>query len=52
VTRPLGPLVAAPIMQLSLGAPYVIAGVLKSVYDTALYRAFRRRPPRWSTDED
>jgi MFS family permease len=47
VTRPLGPLVAAPIMQVSLGAPYVIAGVLKSVYDLALYRAFRRQPPRW-----
>jgi predicted MFS family arabinose efflux permease len=48
VTRPLGPLVAAPIMQVSLGAPYVIAGVLKSVYDLALYRAFRRQPPRWT----
>jgi MFS family permease len=48
VTRPLGPLVAAPIMQVSLGAPYVIAGVLKSVYDLALYRAFRRRPPSWT----
>ncbi|HEU0248456.1 MAG TPA: MFS transporter [Gaiellaceae bacterium] len=48
VTRPLGPLVAAPIMQVSLGAPYVVAGVLKSVYDLALYRAFRRRPPRWT----
>lgn len=47
-TRPLGPLVAAPIMQLSLGAPFVVAGVLKCVYDTALYRAFRRHPPRWT----
>lgn len=49
VTRPLGPLAAAPIMQVSLGAPFVIAGVLKSVYDLALYRAFRRRPPRWTS---
>jgi MFS family permease len=48
VTRPFGPLVAAPIMQVSLGAPYVIAGVLKSVYDLALYRAFRRQPPHWT----
>ena len=24
-----------------------IVGVLKSVYDLALYRAFRRQPPRW-----
>jgi predicted MFS family arabinose efflux permease len=47
-TRPLGPLAAAPIMQLSLGAPFVIAGALKSAYDLALYAAFRRRsPPRW-----
>ena len=50
VTRPFGPLVAAPIMHVSLGAPFVVAGVLKSVYDTALYRAFRRRPPRWKSD--
>ena len=48
VTRPLGPLAAAPILQVSLGAPFVIAGVLKSAYDLALYRAFRRRPPRWT----
>jgi predicted MFS family arabinose efflux permease len=47
-TRPLGSLAAAPIMQLSLGAPFVIAGALKSAYDLALYAAFRRRsPPRW-----
>ncbi len=46
VTRPLGPLVAAPIMQVSLGAPFAIAGALKSVYDLSLYTLFRRRPPR------
>jgi MFS family permease len=46
-TRPLGPLVAAPIMQVSLGAPFAIAGAIKSAYDLALYAAFRRRPPRW-----
>jgi hypothetical protein len=46
-TRPLGPLVAAPIMQVALGAPFAIAGAIKSVYDLALYAAFRRRPPRW-----
>ena len=48
VTRPLGPLAAAPILQVSLGAPFVIAGALKSAYDLALYAAFRRRPPRWA----
>ena len=50
VTRPLGPLVAAPILQLSLGAPFVVAGALKTVYDLTLYRAFRRRPPSWAND--
>jgi MFS family permease len=48
VTRPLGPLAAAPILQVSLGAPFVIAGALKSAYDLSLYAAFRRRPPRWA----
>jgi predicted MFS family arabinose efflux permease len=48
VTRPLGPLVAAPIMQVSLGAPFLIAGALKSAYDLALYAAFKRRAPRWT----
>lgn len=48
VVRPLGPLAAAPIMQVSLGAPFAIAGALKSVYDVALFGLFRRRPPRWT----
>ncbi len=42
VTRPLGPLAAAPIMQVSLGAPFAIAGVLKSAYDLSLYALYRR----------
>jgi hypothetical protein len=49
VVRPLGPLAAAPVMQASLGAPFVIAGALKGVYDLLLYAAFRRtalRPER------
>ena len=46
VTRPLGPLVAAPILQVSLGAPFVIAGAVKSAYDLMLFADFRRRPPR------
>ena len=45
MTRPLGPLVAAPILQVSLGAPFLVAGVIKSAYDVLLYRAFRRHPP-------
>ena len=46
VVRPFGPLVAAPVMQVSLGAPFVIAGLLKSVYDLTLYQSFRGRPTR------
>ena len=48
VVRPFGPLAAAPIMQVSLGAPFLIAGALKSAYDLMLYAAFRRRSPERS----
>ena len=48
VVRPLGPLAAAPIMQVSLGAPFLIAGALKSAYDLMLYAAFRRGSPERS----
>ncbi|HET7743281.1 MAG TPA: MFS transporter [Gaiellaceae bacterium] len=41
VVRPIGPLVAGPIITVSLGAPFVIAGALKSVYDLGLYALFR-----------
>jgi MFS family permease len=43
VVRPLGPLAAAPILQVSLAAPFVIAGALKSAYDVILYTRFRQR---------
>jgi MFS family permease len=42
VGRPLGPLLSGPIIAVSLGAPFVIAGVIKSVYDLGLYATFRR----------
>jgi len=42
VVRPPGPLVARPIIAVSLGAPFVIAGALKSFYDLGLYALFRR----------
>jgi MFS family permease len=45
VVRPLGPLVAGPIIAVSLGAPFVIAGALKSVYDLGLYALFRKAEP-------
>jgi MFS family permease len=47
--RPVGPLVAGPLAQLSLGAPFVVAGALKAVYDVALYVRFRRIPVRSAT---
>jgi MFS family permease len=39
--RPLAPLAAGPLLQLSLAAPFLAAGVLKSVYDLGLYVLFR-----------
>jgi MFS family permease len=42
VVRPIGPLLSGPIITVSLGAPFVIAGALKSVYDLGLYALFRR----------
>jgi MFS family permease len=46
IVRPLGPLVAGPILTISLGAPFVIAGTLKSIYDLGLYALFRHvKPP-------
>ena len=42
----ISPLFAAPLMASATvaGAPFVIAGVLKIVYDLLLYRAFKARP--------
>jgi MFS family permease len=42
VTRPVAPLVGGAALTIALGAPFVIAGVLKSVYDVGLYATFRR----------
>ena len=41
VTRPVAPLLAGITLQGALGAPFLIAGVLKSVYDLGLYALFR-----------
>jgi predicted MFS family arabinose efflux permease len=58
LVRPFGPLGAGFVMQrIAFGAPFFIAGALKSVYDLALYAVFRKvqlpedtatppRPPR------
>jgi len=42
LARPLGALVAGGLLQGAfVGAPFLLAGALKSVYDLALYRLFR-----------
>jgi predicted MFS family arabinose efflux permease len=44
VARPIAPLLAGVALQAALGAPFAIAGALKSVYDLRLYALFRRVP--------
>ena len=41
VTRPLAPLLIAPLLAVGAGAPFLVAGALKSVYDLGLYALFR-----------
>ena len=42
--RPLGPLVAGALQQVALGAPLLVAGVIKGAYDIALWRWARHLP--------
>ena len=43
--RPFGPAVGAALsVNIGLGAPFVAAGILKSVYDLLVWRVFRRVP--------
>ena len=44
VTRPVAPLLAGVALRGALGAPFVIAGALKSLYDVGLYAIFRSVP--------
>jgi MFS family permease len=46
VTRPIGPLVAAPLTQIALGIPFVVGGAVKIVYDLGLWAMFRRLAAR------
>jgi predicted MFS family arabinose efflux permease len=46
VTRPLAPLIAGTALRAGLGTPFLVAGVVKSVYDVGLYLLFRRVPLR------
>jgi predicted MFS family arabinose efflux permease len=45
VTRPIAPLLAGATLRAGLGAPFLIAGTLKSIYDIGLYLVFRNVGP-------
>ncbi|MGZ4132159.1 MAG: MFS transporter [Actinomycetota bacterium] len=42
VSRPVGPLVGGLLQHVSIAAPFVAAGTIKSLYDLVLWRVFRR----------
>ena len=42
VSRPIGPALSGALMQAVTGAPFVIAGGIKALYDAAIYLTFRR----------
>jgi predicted MFS family arabinose efflux permease len=44
LTRPIAPLIAGATLRGALGAPFFIAGALKSLYDLGLYAVFRNVP--------
>jgi Na+/melibiose symporter-like transporter len=45
VARPFGPVIGTALMtNVAFGAPFVVAGTLKSVYDLLLWQVFRRVP--------
>jgi predicted MFS family arabinose efflux permease len=44
LTRPVAPLLAGAALRIGLGAPFLIAGTLKSIYDIGLYALFRNVP--------
>lgn len=44
LARPLGPLLAGAAQTLALGAPFLISGTLKGIYDVSLWLWFRRVP--------
>lgn len=44
IVRPIGPLAAGAAISIAAGAPFVIAGTIKSIYDLALWSWFRTIP--------
>jgi MFS family permease len=51
VARPAGPVLAGAAQSIALGAPFAIAGTIKSIYDVVLWRSFVR-VPAGSDDRD
>lgn len=49
VTRPFGAAGAGALMQVAVGAPFVVAGALKCAYDLILFRTFRGVPLEGAT---
>jgi MFS family permease len=41
LARPWAPLLSAPLQAVGAGAPFAVAGILKTAYDVMLYRWFR-----------
>src|SRR5262249_28754474 len=50
LTRPIAPLLAGEALRAGLGAPFLVAGLVKSVYDLGLYALFRTVPYGRHTD--
>ncbi|HEX5671238.1 MAG TPA: MFS transporter, partial [Acidimicrobiia bacterium] len=44
LTRPIGPIAAGALLTQAAGAPFLVAGAIKSAYDLALWRWFRKVP--------
>src|SRR6266536_4793334 len=44
LTRPLGPVLVGASQSIALGLPFLLAGIIKSGYDLALWRWFRHVP--------
>jgi MFS family permease len=44
LTRPLGPVLAGASQAVALGLPFLLAGIIKTAYDLALWRWFRHVP--------
>jgi MFS family permease len=44
LARPIGPIAAGALLTLAAGAPFLVAGAIKSLYDLTLWRWFRKVP--------